>query len=190
MSHDPQKIADALFAVVEDGESLYAILDAARTFDIPFHLRSASVEYDSLYRGQKEETLWHVAPYLVRCERDSQFFQWVLEQGWGASWGIFLTSEASLEDLRKHFRQFLLVKIEEDDKEVYFRFYDPRVLRAFLLTWTPQETTEFFGPVRYYLLEAEEPEILLKFTDSQKGARQDAVPFSAPGQAEAENSAS
>ena len=69
---------------------------------------------------------------------------------------------------------------EKDEKEVYFRFYDPRVLRTFLPTCTPEETTEFFGPVRSYLVEAEEPETLLIFTDSQTETKQDVVPLSAP----------
>src|SRR5262245_13985408 len=109
MNEEYQKIAEALLKAAGQGESLYALLDGARSFDIPFRLRSASVEHDSLYRGRSEEVLWHVAPYLIRCERDSDFFHWILEQGWGDSWGIFLTSPASLEELCKYFRQFLLI---------------------------------------------------------------------------------
>ena len=177
MNKERHRIADALFTAVDEGESLYAILDGARTFDIPFRLRSAKVEYDSLYRGRSEEVLWHVAPYLVRCGPDSEFFHWVLEHGWGDSWGIFLTSRADLEDVRMHLRHFLLVQ-DEDGKQLYFRFYDPRVLRAFLPTCTPEETHQFFGPVRCYLIEAKEPETLLKFTASRQGAQQEAVPLS------------
>ena len=174
MSTDPQTIVDALHAQVEEGESLYAILDAARAMEIAYRLQNSLVEHESLYRGRKEETLWHVAPYLVRCEREDEFFQWVVTEGWGDSWGIFLTSSANLEELRKHFRQFLMVTLEDggEEKEVYFRFYDPRVLRNFLPTCTPDEATEFFGPSRRYLVEAEEPGTILNFTQSQQGAVQ------------------
>jgi len=179
MSKPSSEIATVLFDIVRAGESLYAILDAARTFDIPFRLRSANIEHDSLYQGQSKEILWHVAPYLVRCKQDAAFVHWVLEQGWGESWGIFLTSQAGLEDLQAHFRRFLFVK-SEDDREFYFRFYDPRVLRVFLPTCTPEETTAFFGPTSCYLMESEQPDTLLKFTASQYGVKQETLFLATP----------
>lgn len=169
-----QKLANALFGVVEKGEHLYSIHDGARSVEIASALQNVAVEKFSLYRGRSEEPLWDVAPYIIRCERDTPFLRWVLERGWGNSWGIFLTSKASLEELLRHFQQFLLVKLP-DEKDFYFRFYDPRVLRAFLPTCTLEETREFFGPVRCYLGEAQEPETLLKFTVDQQGALQHSV---------------
>jgi Domain of unknown function (DUF4123) len=179
MSKEHLKIAQVLFDAVRQGESLYGILDAARTVDIPFRLRSAKAEYDCLYRGRSAEVLWHVAPYLVRCEQEAEFFRWMLEEGWGDSWGIYLTSAAGLGGLCEHIRQFLLVGTE-GDRELYFRFYDPRVLRAFLPTCTPEETKQLFGPVSCYLMEAEQPETLLKFTAGEQGAKQETVPLLVP----------
>ena len=172
MSTDPQTIVDALHAQVEEGESLYAILDAARAMEIAYRLQNSLVEHESLYRGRKEETLWHVAPYLVRCEREDEFFQWVVTQGWGDSWGIFLTSSANLEELRKHFRQFLMVTLEDDEegeKEVYFRFYDPRVLRIHLPTCTAEEIEQFFGPVTSFSMEHEEAVQLIRYAPKDSG---------------------
>jgi hypothetical protein len=187
MSKDCLKIAHTLFDAARQGESLYAILDAARTVDIPFRLRSAGVEHDCLYRGRSAEVLWHVAPYLVRCERDTEWIHWLLEEGWGDSWGIYLTSAVGLEGLCEHLRQFLLVRTEED-QELYFRFYDPRVLRAFLPTCSPEETKRLFGPVSCYLMEAEQPETLLKFTAGERGAKQETVSLFVPSQAGTESS--
>jgi hypothetical protein len=182
-------LAAVLFGMLREGESLYAILDCARTFDIPFRLRSANVAHDSLYHGQSKEVLWYVAPHLVRCEQESAFFHWVLEQGWGDSWGIFLASQASLEDLRSHFRRFLLVKTE-DDRELFFRFYDPRVLRLFLPACTLEEASTFFGPVRCYLMEGEQPNTLLKFMTSQDGMQQEVLFLTVPNELRDGNSAS
>jgi hypothetical protein len=64
------------------------------------------------------------------------------------------------EEIRHHFRKFLMVQIE-NGQEVYFRFYDPRVLREFLPTPIDQELQVFFGPVEQFLIEAGEPETLL-----------------------------
>lgn len=163
MTEAHQKIVDALFGAVREGESLYAILDAARNIDIAYQLQNIqNMEYVSLYKGRKEEPMWDAAPYLVRCVRDSEFFNWVVERGWGDSWGIFLTSKFGLEDLCKHFQQFLMVRTP-DDQEVYFRFYDPRVLRVFLLTCTADELVMIFGTVLTYLVEDTDQNIGLRF---------------------------
>lgn len=40
---------------------------------------------------------------------------------------------------------------------IYFRFYDPRVLRRFLPVCTPDQLYAFFGPIDYFLFEDEDP---------------------------------
>jgi Domain of unknown function (DUF4123) len=136
---------------------LFAVLDSARDPNIPIELRRKGAEFVSLYRGEPEESLSSVAPYLVRLDPRSESMRWLLTNGWGNSWGIFLVSSASLEILRRHLRQFLLVH-DVAGNELYFRFYDPRVLRTFLPTCTGAETKRFFGPVGIYLMEAEDGE--------------------------------
>ena len=49
--------------------------------------------------------------------------------------------------MRRHLRRFLLVK-NEAGARCRFRFYDQRVLRAFLPSCTPEETVHFFGPLQ------------------------------------------
>ena len=44
---------------------------------------------------------------------------------------------------------------DEDGQTFFFRFYDPRVLRAFLPTCSPSQLTDFFGPVRAMIVESE-----------------------------------
>lgn len=161
-----------------EGSALYAILDAARHSDVPYLLKWANVEHECLYMGESRENLWFVAPYLLKVETQSEFFTLLLEQGWGQSWGIFLTSASDLAQLHKHFRHFLLVK-GEDDRDFYFRFYDPRVLRVYLPTCTAEEAREFFGPISSYLMEAERPDALLKFTAGERGARLESINLSA-----------
>ena len=185
MPRDMQKISDALLGTVGQGETLYALLDSARKPEIALRLRGSNLEYDSLYRGRSEETMWDVAPYLVRWEPSSEFFSWVLQEGWGESWGIFLTSTASLEELCKHFRQFLLATLE-DGRQVYFRFYDPRVLRVFLPTCTLEETSRFFGPVLCYLIESEQTNLLLKFTADKRMMELESVSLFDSGRSDSE----
>jgi hypothetical protein len=171
MTTEREKIADALFSDVRENESLYAILDAARNIEIAYKVQNTpNLEYVSLYRGRKEEPYWDAAPYLVRCNRESEFFSWVIKNGWRDSWGIFLTSSANFQDLIKHFQELLIVKLE-DGREVYFRFYDPRVLRIFVSTCSSAESIQLFGPVSSYLLEEQKAETLLRFINSSHGTK-------------------
>lgn len=175
MSEAWEIIRDALEREVPRGQQLFAILDSAREIDIAYRLLQAKdVEYISLYKGRREEPIWDAAPYLVRCDADSQLFQWILEKGWGNSWGIFLISAAALEALCAHFQQFLLIKTE-DDREFYFRFYDPRVLRVFSPTCTPEELKQFFGPVTRFLMEDDPPGTLVRQTLSRNALRQERI---------------
>jgi hypothetical protein len=140
-----------------------AIIDAARIFGELDTAQKLQTNFLSLYKGESEELLSAVAPYLFHFQPDSEFGKWLLEKGWGNSWGLFVDTDVSMEELQKHFRKFLMVKTEEEE-ELYFRFYDPRVLRVFLPTCDVEQLKDFFGPVKYYGMEDEEPEYALRFT--------------------------
>ncbi|PYP91718.1 MAG: phosphopeptide-binding protein [Candidatus Angelobacter sp. Gp1-AA117] len=148
------------------GEHLYAILDAARDDRVLEVLHNSQERYQSLYEGQQGEDLANFAPYLVEIPKDSPLLDTLLKEGWGNSWGIYLTSVKPFEGVRKHFRHFLLVETE-DGKLLYFRFYDPRVLRAFLPTCNSDESSEFFGPIHDILTEESNVTNLLSFSTGE-----------------------
>ncbi|HEV7237889.1 MAG TPA: DUF4123 domain-containing protein [Thermoanaerobaculia bacterium] len=143
----------------------FALLDAARDENIYPSLLTADCNWASLYRGDAAARMAEVAPYLVELDRDSLFTRWLLRHGWGKSWGIFLGASAGLEILRSHFRKFLMAQLP-DGRSVYFRFYDPRVLRAYLPTCTDEELKAIFGPVQHYAMENVDGELLLTFEQS------------------------
>lgn len=143
-------------------DPLYAILDAARQEDVPALLEGSKLQYQSLYEGIEGQAMADAAPYLVRLTPESPLLETLVRRGWGDSWGIYLTSLAPFAEVRKHFRRFLLVKLA-DGEEVYFRYYDPRVLRVFLPTCTPQEAAQFFGPIVGFLAEDQEIEKAQEF---------------------------
>lgn len=142
---------------------MYSILDAARIFGEIDTAQQLQTNFLSLYMGQSEELLSSVAPYLFSFQPNTEYGKWLFEKGWGNSWGMFIETNITLEELRKHFRKFLLVKTE-DGKELYFRFYDPRVLRIFLPTCDEQQLKDFFGPINKFSMESEDAEIALEFT--------------------------
>ena len=164
-------------------QPLYALLDAAREPSVLKVLFESKDQYQSLFEGPEGAQLAHFAPYLVRLPAESPFITTLVEQGWGKSWGVFVTCAQPLEVLRDHFKQFLMVELPER-KQVYFRFYDPRVLRLFLPTCNSEQIPLLFGSIQYYMMEDEEPDILLRF--SNKGGKVGRRKFSLSAPVDAE----
>jgi hypothetical protein len=158
-------------ARIRQQELIYAVLDTARSPEVLAHLRELPEGWACLYRGESADSLGDVAPYIVQLDPRGEAIKWVIEKGIGDSWGILLVSQAPLEALHHHFRKFLLVK-DEEGRTLYFRFYDPRVLRVFLPTCTPEEAKEFFGPISRFILE-DSPDRACVFTLHSSGARQE-----------------
>jgi hypothetical protein len=142
-------------------EPLYALMDAARDERALNLLHDSGEHYQSLYEGQQGRELDNWAPHLVALPHNSQLLLWLLKEGWGQNWGVYFTCNQAFLEIRKHFRHFLLVQTEGGE-QLYFRFYDPRVLRSFLPACTIEEAEEFLGPVSRYLLEGEHPSELLQ----------------------------
>ncbi|MGA7904712.1 MAG: DUF4123 domain-containing protein [Terrimicrobiaceae bacterium] len=160
------------------GGPLFALLDATRDpLRILGMLRSSGEKYQSLYEGLQGRMLEAYAPYLVRLPGDSRLLETLVAQGWGKNWGIFVVSAADFQSLRKHFRTFLMVKSPEGE-QLYFRYYDPRVLREYLPTCNAEETNFVFGPVAAYLCEGEASDALLVFQPGQDFVQCEAVELS------------
>ena len=156
----PQAIVQHLFAVPET--TVYAILDGASVPELPQALERFEVESECLFRGDLEPGLALVAPYLAVAQPSHPFTEWLLQEGWGKHWGVFAISKADFRDLRMHLRTFLKV-YGPDLTPLYFRYYDPRVLRTYLPACNEQELRTVFGPVLRYIVEDEDPTALLKF---------------------------
>lgn len=156
----PQAITQHLFAIPET--TVYAILDGASVPRLPQTLEQMAVESECLFRGELEPELALVAPYLAVVQPGHPFTEWLLQEGWGQHWGVFAISKADFRDLRMHLRTFLKV-YGPDLTPLYFRYYDPRVLRIYLPTCNEQDLQTVFGPVLRYLVEDENPVALLKF---------------------------
>ena len=119
--------------------------------------------HECLFLGELEPELEMVAPHLVALDPDRAFFNWLFDNGWGDSWAIFLTSEKKLLDMRAHFRRLTIVQMP-DGQYVYFRFYDPRVMRSFLPTCDAGQLKQMFGePVDGFFVEAEDGGRILRF---------------------------
>jgi Domain of unknown function (DUF4123) len=155
--------------------SLFAVLDATRDpLSILGLLRASGEEYQSLYEGTQAQVLEAFAPYLVRLTENSKLLENVIASGWGKNWGIFAVSGADFQAVRKHFRTFLMVK-GPDGQRLYFRYYDPRVLRVYLPTCNTEETKFIFGPLAAYFCEGETPNTLLAFRPGPEAPREESI---------------
>jgi hypothetical protein len=134
-------------------DTVYALLDGARNERVNRLLQQMAVhaglpdapraaappdkpdacEYQSLYIGKMAAEMAEQGPYLVRLPKKCPLMEAVVREGWGGSWGVFLTSRAPLFELRRHFRHLIMVRHPDGDS-MFFRFYDPRVLSVFLPT--------------------------------------------------------
>lgn len=157
-----QRRLTALAALREaSGEApLYAVVDAARDGRILQLLRESVDEHRSLYEGLAGEPFAHVAPYLVRLEQGSHLLGALVGEGWGRRWGFYATCRAPLRELRRHLRRLLVVRNEETRKRMYFRFYDPAVLRVFVEASTLLQRSELFGPMSAIFAEGSRGEVL------------------------------
>jgi hypothetical protein len=150
----PQQIQRALwqYASPEGEGEVYVILDGARDPRIYPNVLLSGTRHECLYRGELPEVLLAAAPHLLALQPNAAFTNWLFKFGWGQSWGVFFSSTAHIRDLQRHFRQFLQVK-DERGKRLYFRYYDPRVLRLYLPTCTTSERDFVFGPVDHFFVE-------------------------------------
>ena len=159
-----------------EGSRTYAILDGASVPGLLERLAEDAPEFACLYRGELAPDMARVAPYLVRLEPDAPFTDWVLAEGWGRHWGVFVLSFAELAGLQRHFRRFLIVK-DPMGRQIYFRYYDPRVLRVYLPTCNAEELKFLFGPVEGFALEDEDASVVLRFSREGEALRIERSPL-------------
>jgi hypothetical protein len=145
---------------------LFAILDACNQPAVPPKVTELGPERAvSLYRGQAEHEQWAIAPYLAKV--DEGLADWIAKNLWTKPWGMFAVAECDLNTLRKHFRRFLMVQ-DPQGEAMYFRYYDPRILAAFLPSCTAEELKTFFGPMKAYAVgdpQSEEAKFFLNVPD-------------------------
>ena len=175
-----QSLVKYLFS--QPGTNVYTVLDGASVEQLPQTLWELEPQNVCLYRGELEPDMAAVAPYLVKLEYDHPFTKMVCDQGWGHHWGVFAITpaEVDIRVLRNHFRRFLMVYSPEN-KLIYFRYYDPRVLRVYLPTCKAEEIRIVFGPIRAYALEDEDPAVLLRLSSDGQKIQTEKVPLTQLG---------
>jgi hypothetical protein len=156
----PENKAQVLAALQAEALPLYAVLDTARDERMGALLRCCAELAQSLYDGRKGEELESVAPFLVALPKESWLLARLVHEGWGARWGIYLTCQRPFKEVRRHLRRHLLVNVKERAEQLYFRFYDPRVMRAAFAMANSARTAELLGDVQSFLVEGDAAELV------------------------------
>jgi hypothetical protein len=155
-------LMQVLWPASEKGRlSVWAILDCARHPRIYRALLESRLEFRCLYSGKLPRALEMVAPHLVELFPNNRLTATWLDEGWGQAWGVFLKIDDPA-NLRHHLRKFLKVQ-DEGGRRLLFRYYDPRVLRAYLPTCHADELGAVFGTVESFVVEGEVPGVALEY---------------------------
>ena len=133
--------------------SVWAVLDFARDPRIETILRESGLDFSCLYSEHTPQELKAAAPHMVELRPGQQFVDQLLVEGYGKSWAIFAKTTTPAA-LRLHLRKLLKV-VDEAGRTLLFRFYDPRVLGAFLPTCDTSQIQTLFGPVDSFCFEKE-----------------------------------
>lgn len=157
----------ALLYLLERAEKglLFAVVDCSRDDRILLLMSESVDRCQSLYEGAEGLQMADVAPYLVRLDASSNLLSHLVTGGWTKRWGIYFESGASFEALRKQLRSLLMVENERKER-LYFRFYDPAVLSAFLPTCTAAQRGAVFGEIEAFLVEGRGGELCVYREDS------------------------
>lgn len=150
-----------------DSINVYAVLDGARDPEIYPFIAESCPSYRCLYREQLSDALQAAAPYVVKLHQESSYTHELLQKAWGQSWGIFVSTPMSvgIDQLSQHCRK--LNKVKGPTGEVmFFRYYDPRVLRSYLPTCHYEELEAVFGPIARIIMEGQSSKQLLQMQRS------------------------
>ncbi|NJK89403.1 MAG: DUF4123 domain-containing protein [Myxococcales bacterium] len=129
---------------------VYAVMDA--TDDDAVRKRTKALGLGravALYEGTDDEPNASSGPHAWRL--DEGLWSWLESTYRGKPWGIVALSGAPYDTVIEHL-QGLCVVLSPEGKELYFRYYDPRILSVFLPTCTMPELGQLFGPVEAYLV--------------------------------------
>lgn len=124
-------------------EKLYAIIDGAIEDGLMPMLAELDPPAACLYAPPVQPDLVDIAPYVVLVDDDVKEWLDTREK----PWGIYISTDADLKNIRSHLRKYLYVLLPGEEKPVFFRFYDPRNIWDFIAVLSDWELHCFMGPV-------------------------------------------
>ena len=160
---------------------LYAVIDASRSpMTIPATLQAMTDKVACLYRGQALEEFGDDTAWVAAINLDESVLDWLIDNGFGKRWSIFLRSPLQLADIVRHLRKFTVIQDDQGTAH-FFRFYDPRTLRQYLPVFTTEQSAAFFKGVQAWYCENDiRHDEFLKFTINDGTLRREVISLVPP----------
>ncbi|MFY1055056.1 DUF4123 domain-containing protein [Ectopseudomonas khazarica] len=157
----------------------YLLLDGAQIDNLLAQLYQLedSPNLHHLYQGTLYDALADAGPVLVQLQPDSRLEAHFVEH-WQAAAGIWLESTAHTQDLVEHLRS--LVHVSVQGVTVLLRYYDPRVMRHWLVELPSEERDYLMGPIqriRVASQQVEDEPIRLQRQNASPAARYEDTPW-------------
>lgn len=112
-------------------------------------LQQTLPQYESLFKGTDDENLLDVAPFIFSI--DEPLPQTILSNSnISLQHIILLESKKTLEDICKHFREFIYQKVNGQNH--YFRFWDARVMKKYLSSCEEWQLQAFLEDIKTVIL--------------------------------------
>lgn len=99
----------------------------------------------NLFAGTKDESIWHVAPWLFQINDENIYEKWE-DPNCHLERCIILETPVALHELKEHLQQFLYKKVT--NKTVYNRFWDAKVLKSQLEKMSSAALSDFFEAIK------------------------------------------
>ena len=150
-----KKLISILEKHLKNEESkVFAIIDGAAVNNLLDKIfLNSEIKYECLNLGELTPDIAQVSPYLIEFNIHSKFADWIYS-GWGKGWSIFLISNecGDIKQMRRELRS-LTLSYGPHNQPLYFRWYDPRVLRVVLPVLVERQLKEIFNSVHKFVLE-------------------------------------
>lgn len=148
---------------------LYALLNAGIEQHVPHVVMSSGEMFQFLPEGLAIDLIQPPPIYLVHLPTTSELLSRLIKEGWGKPWIAFFTCSHPLPEIAKHLRNLFLLSTAAGQR-FYLRYFDPRLLQLLLPAFTPQELSQFFGPLHTFVIaDPGDPSRLLEYGMTPKG---------------------
>jgi uncharacterized membrane protein YheB (UPF0754 family) len=128
--------------------TLYAIVDSAinKDFTKALHMQEEN-SYNILLKEPLAQKVEKAAPYLVKLNLEEEYTQKLMQKGFATNWLTYILSDKNLNELTQELKEMIMPYSEQHQREILFRFYDPRNLDNYLMIHNEEELEEMFEDV-------------------------------------------
>lgn len=131
-----------------EGFTLYAIVDSAinQEFTKALHMQETE-SYKILLKEFLAQKVEKAAHYLVKLVLEEEYTQKLMKEGFATDWMTYLISHKSINELQEELKEMIMPYSEHHQREILFRFYDPRNLDNYVTIHEEDELEEMFEDV-------------------------------------------